>query len=255
MRRKLYLLFLALVPVLTYGQGYEPFLKEGKTWQYRYQNMSGKQYMQSLVVRGDTTINDLDYKKIYDVASDAYQFALREDGKKVYCKFQNMNAPKLLYDFGKNEGEVVSEEAGPLGENERLVVRVVSVDTVKSGERLLRRMGLVEELWVDNEFFGPGSKETWIEGLGSSCYLTTPIREPGNFYNFHSCWIGDDVLGVDELFWANETVTSIKDSHKAIHSRSASPDLPLYDLQGRRINIKPQKGVYIQNGKKIVLPK
>jgi len=28
----------------------------------------------------------------------------------------------------------------------------------------------------------------------------------------------------------------------------------IYDLQGRRINAKPQKGVYIQNGKKIVLP-
>ena len=31
----------------------------------------------------------------------------------------------------------------------------------------------------------------------------------------------------------------------------ATLDEPIYDLQGRRLSAKPQKGLYIQNGKKM----
>ena len=31
--------------------------------------------------------------------------------------------------------------------------------------------------------------------------------------------------------------------------------VPLYDLQGRRLNAQPSKGVFIKNGKKVVVKK
>jgi hypothetical protein len=32
-------------------------------------------------------------------------------------------------------------------------------------------------------------------------------------------------------------------------------DAPLYDLQGRRVDAEPQKGIYIRNGRKVVRTK
>ena len=241
------LLFVALVPALTFGQeSYEPFLKEGKTWKYNHHDMRGTQYMYSLIVKGDTTINELAYKKIYDVSTDAYQYALREDGKKVFCKFQNSDTPKLLYDFGKNAGEAIGEEND-------IIVKVLSVDTVKSGDRLLRRMKVVEYQLDDSSENYEDCEScygTWIEGIGSFCGLVSPVGYPGNYENFYSCWIGDDMLGENQLFQATGFNTSVKNISKAIDCYNPSPDAPIYDLQGRRLSAAPQKGVYIQNGKK-----
>lgn len=247
MRRIVYLFIIALMPVLTFAQGaYEPFLKEGKTWKYNHDNpFTGNSYMYSVVVRGDTVINDLTYKKIYDVSSDAYQYALREDGQIVYGKFQNSDTPKLLYDFGKNAGETVSE----VTDNDwKTVVKVVSVDQVKYGDRLLRRMKVVED-YLENDEVYDSNYSTWIEGIGSECDLTCPFRYDGNYNNFNSCWIGDEVLGDITLFSAPTAITSIKDIPNAGHRRSVNSDTPIYNLAGQKVNVS-YKGIVIQNGKK-----
>ena len=114
MRKIVSLFIVAMMPVVVFGQDYEPFLKESKIWKYLYENPAGTSYMYSRVVSGDTIINGLAYKKIYDVGSGDYQYALREDGKKVYCKFQNNELSQLLYDFGKNTGEIISEKEDKL---------------------------------------------------------------------------------------------------------------------------------------------
>ncbi len=247
MRRLLLLLFVIAIKMVAVAQdSYEPFLKEGKTWKYSHDNpFTGNSYMYSVVVRGDTVINDLTYKKIYDVSSDAYQYALREDGKKVYGKFQNSDTPKLLYDFGKNAGETVSEVTDKDGET---VVRVVSVDQVKYGDRLLRRMKVVED-YLENDEVYDSNYSTWIEGIGSECDLTCPFRYDGNYNNFNSCWISDEVLGDITLFSAPTAITSIKDIPNAGHRRSVNSDTPIYNLAGQKVNVS-YKGIVIQNGKK-----
>jgi len=158
---KKFLLFVLLLIgdcTIAFGQDYEPFLKEGKTWEYTHRQPSSEDYYNfSRVVRGDTTINDLTYKKIYDVSTDAYQYALREEGKKVYCVFQTKDTPQLIYDFG---------------------------------DRLLRRMEVVEE-YLENDLVNGSSNGIWIEGLGSSCGLVSPVLLDGNYNTFHSCWVGN----------------------------------------------------------------
>lgn len=42
---------------------------------------------------------------------------------------------------------------------------------------------------------------------------------------------------------------------RAIEEKRAAVDAPLYDLQGRRVDAEPQKGIYIQNGRKVVRTK
>ena len=72
-----------------------------------------------------------------DESSGSYQYSLREDGKKVYCVYPSTESPVLLYDFGKEAGEVVSKESGADG---KIVIKVLSVDAVNAGSRSLRRM-------------------------------------------------------------------------------------------------------------------
>ena len=39
----------------------------------------------------------------------------------------------------------------------------------------------------------------------------------------------------------------------AIRTVNCEQDSPYYDLQGRRVNGKPKQGLYIKNGKKVVI--
>lgn len=191
-------LLLVIVPVVSFGQDYEPLLKEGKTWTYIHNKpFSEDYYYFTLVAKGDTTINDLTYKKIYDVSTDNYQYALREDGKQVFCVRPNRDMPELIYDFGKEAGEIVSEVEDTDG---KTVLRVLAVDAIKYGDRLLHRMEVVEEYLENDQVIGSGNG-IWIEGLGSSCGLVSPVQLPGNNDTFYSCQIGDDMLGENKLFF------------------------------------------------------
>lgn len=186
---------------MSFGQDYEPLLKEGKAWTYTHNQPFSEGYFNfSLVVRGDTTINDLTYKKIYDVSTDAYQYALREDGKQVYCVRPNRDTPELIYDFGKGVGEIVNKVTD---NNDKTILKVVEMDAVKYGDRILRRMKVVEE-YIENDQVLEFSDGIWIEGLGSFCGLVSPVLLPGNYNTFYSCQIGDVMLGENNLFfWAN----------------------------------------------------
>ena len=205
MRRCLFIFFITLLPAISLGQEYEPFLIEGKTWKYDFNNNYGRQFMKSLVVRGDTTINDLAYKKIYDVSSDEYEYALREEGKKVYCKLPTKDE-QLIYDFGKEAGEIVREIVDG---DSKTVLRVLAVDAVKYGDRLLRRMEVVEE-YIENDQVLESIEGVWIEGLGSSCYLVSPVQYIGNYYTFYSCQIGDVMLGENKLFFGAKSLDGKK---------------------------------------------
>lgn len=190
---------------MTYPEdgSYEPYLKEGKIWKYSYKEREGTEYMQTLIVKGDTTIGGLVYKKIYETDTDTYQYALREEGKKVYCTHQNSDYSELLYDFSKHYGEKVSEE---IGSDSRTIVRVIGTDLVKSGDRTLHRM------WVSiytaplgyakrGEIKALTNASWWIEGIGSSYGLDSPFQYDGNYYTFYSCCIENDELGNKGLFW------------------------------------------------------
>ena len=173
---------------------YRPFVEEGKVWKYSYNN-GIRQYMKSLTVSGDTIIGNQTYKKIVDVASQAVEMALREEGKKVYCCYPNQNTEYLLYDFGKNAGEVISKEI--IYGNTR-IRKVISVNTIMVKNNAFRCMTVHEytipEGMSEEEYFAGNygyDSGFWVEGIGSFKYLDTPIPYDGNYYTFQECRIGD----------------------------------------------------------------
>ena len=63
---------------------YHPLIEEDKVWTYHYQGFNGREFNVGRVIDGDTIIGGLTYKKIYDKIGGQYQYALREEGKKIY---------------------------------------------------------------------------------------------------------------------------------------------------------------------------
>ena len=241
------LLLLALIPNL-YIQAqdnYHPFLSEGKSWTYRYSNsFQGVSYTKTYIIGGDTIINNLEYSMICDSTTSAYEFAMREEDRKVYVVYSNKESEQLVYDFGKNVDETVRETTDPYS---TITLFVTSVDTVYLGSRAFRRLrvceyeyenGTPKEEWdlSDGEF------GTWIEGVGALCGLAEPVRYPGNNWTFVRCRIGDEYYG-QEIFTTDvRTITT---------SREENINNSTYDLQGRQLKEEPTHGIYIKDGKKI----
>ena len=172
---------------------YRPLLEEGKVWKYSY-NSFVREYMKSLTISGDTIIGNQTYKKIIDVASQAVEMALREEDKKVYCCYPNRDTEILLYDFGKNAGDIISKE---VKDGDTWIRKVISVDTVMVKGNAFRCMKVDEYIihgMTEEEFFAGNygySTGFWIEGIGSFTYLDSPIPQSGNYYTFYECSIGD----------------------------------------------------------------
>ncbi len=184
---------------------YHTFLEEGKVWTYQYYNMTGQSFNVIRVVDGDTIIGGSAYKKICDNAGGKYLYALREEGKKVYIAYNNQETSSLLYDFGKDKGDIISQE---LDEQSGLVSerRVVGVDTIDINGLKFRRLQIWEMQyniqdpvnWEEEEV--PWQMASyWIEGVGSECLLEASFRQTGNYYTLKSCQIDGRTYTQQEL--------------------------------------------------------
>ena len=95
----------------TLYEAYHPFLKEGKTWNYResYHNLwDDEQWTKdvSYVINGTTEIDGKTYYKMYRVSGGVKQYycALREDDRKVW-QYNSDYGDQLLYDFSMSVGD------------------------------------------------------------------------------------------------------------------------------------------------------
>lgn len=249
MKRILFLIVIVLLQIDTAmaQDGYRPLLEEGKIWKYNYNN--GKnQYMKSLKICNDTIIGDYTYKKIMDVSSQSIDMVLREEGKKVYCCYPRHDTEILLYDFGKNAGDIISKEEKY---GETVILKVMSVKTIMIGSNSFRGMeiheyhipeGSPEENLSEYRY----EKGWWIEGIGSYKGLDSPIDYPGNYFTFYECQIGNETFGQIELFGFVTNIKPLKslkiDSKKNV----------IFNLYGHIVQL-PQKGIYIKNRQKYVV--
>lgn len=217
------------------SQDYIPLVEDGKVWNMELVStwQSWPDYgvvrTEKWELKGDTVIGGVSYIKYYE--DGVYRGAMREADKKVYIyhRFDADNQESLLYDFSMKEGDRVSFND--------IEFVLASEDYIESGNMAFRQMKLAD---VNNT----GEINYWIEGVGA---LEGPLNP------FYSMRTG----GVDI------SITSCYVDEKCIYSRLADGiDLPsavigkeslIYDLHGRRLEQKPAKGIYIHNGKKMLV--
>ena len=210
---------------------------------------------------GDTLIGNTEYKTI-TVNGKAANLWLREADNCVWLLTAEYPNEFKIYDFNWNTGEVLQTE----------YLR----ETQEGDMKLLVETGAWDYKSVD---LGKTSYQYYMNG-----FYSTVIRGIGRVSELHrnSCLIGYKMMAVilpglvyHKVLWLRrngqtifrseepeEWVTYIPTNIKHPNAND-SKSLILYDLQGRRLNAKPTKGVYIQrsaegrlqgkNGKKYVM--
>lgn len=212
------------------AKDYVPFVEDGKVWNMELVStwQSWPDYgivrNETWELKGDTVIKGTSYIKYYE--EGGLRGAMREEDKKVYFLNVNNNQETLLYDFNLTEG-------GRINNYETEYV-LTAEDHVKSGEYVFRRMKIVDVNDSRNTNY-------WIEGIGAlegPCNPFYSMRTGGVDISIASCYVGGQCIYDKGLVDGIERPSAIENGTTAI-----------YDLQGHKLTKRPDKGLYIENGK------
>lgn len=265
--KKIKILFLMLLSsVFLHGQEYIPMLKENRVWSVIHEKFT---------LLGDTTINDLTYKKLYyhdflvEFFPDSLNYiaAMREDtlNGKIYFIWHNHDNEVLLYDFSLEQGVTFQvnspffSSTGPVFFPDYINQRYLEVSEIleiEFGNQVRRALKL-------NRLGDPSFSEYWIEGIGSTVGLiyagwsSYPIA--GTAYPFLLCfhenniliYQGDDPWGIDTHTCYVEPSTNVDDIEMKsfsinvwptffkdqifLQSNSQAFKVYVYDLTGRMV--------------------
>ena len=232
------ILFLPMSMEASEPEGYNsPFAEEGKRWNYRYvcghPAYQYANYDYSYFIHGDTIINGIICKKLYYEQSNetSYKGAIYEEEKCVNFFPQGKNKSYILFDFGCEVGEMM------ITADEK--VSIIEIDSIKVSGIVFRRF-LSEH----------GAIWPYIEGIGTPADMFMSALAPDNFYHFISCEKDGSVIFTASDFYA-PSITG-KNTSIIIHPTSYFQKPSLFDLQGRRLNAVPARGLYIKDGRKYV---
>lgn len=233
---------------------YRPFAVEGKTWKctsWSWGNLV--EHSETYTIKGDTVINGMYCKKLY--SGQNFRYFVYEQNRKVFAVLHKKGTPddvftRLLFDFSLEPCDTVINSNG----RGTFRVTVLRVDTIvnsnnDSFRRMLVRTGPLNEAGEYAEK-PPYQELYWIEGVGSSrcpedSYFWPNGSEPGR--RMEECFEnGECIMTYSEM---------MAEGSSGVNSVTAPQPLSasIYDLQGRRLSTKPQKGVYIRDGRKIVV--
>ena len=234
--------------------GYRSMLVNGRAWYYEGESvLDHRIYYFSLLVLGDTIVDNLLCKKIYYVEGDSSHirgFAYEKEGK-VFMKSKSDDPviDKLLsweelYDFTLDVGE----------RNDQYNIWLSSTDSISIDNVMYHRY-----FYTRKEGGSSTNTFVWIEGIGSEYGLLNPIGMfPMSSYvieRFLRCYDFALCIITAEDFH-RLSVNSISIPETTLHKKTT-----IYDLSGRKlpslqggVGGRLHNGVYIQNGKKIMSP-
>ena len=261
--KKVLLFAMLLLPQLLVAQDvYHTFTENHKVWVYIHPN---KHSTYQFYTDGDTIVAGYDCMKLYSdnyVGNSGikeyghYHGALFDEGKKTYLIEAGSEMPRLLQDFDMEEGDSIT------GSNRNFAVN--KIDTVSFEGRNFRRIAVSSEEISWNPYTG-----YCYEGIGSSgSYFLTPLyMSHWHPTRFGACYLDGELLFCDVDYWGErilEVIDEFKDIISGINKVTyvAPANNAIYDLSGRRVanssefqgsSFRLPKGVYIQNGKKVVV--
>lgn len=230
---------------------YLPFAEEGKSWVVTYMTSENSDsYKKTYIVKGDTIIGGVLYKKLFEKDSDLYLYAIREEGKKVFSiassdMYGKPNTEEFLwYDFNVSEGNKI--------ETERSWLYITGTDCVYiNGDK--RRRIHIYQAYKNNpdEYNGSG---VWVEGVGSDLGPISPYSwglDKGANSSMDECSTKGQIIFNYSDFVAptfgEESGMELQYTNRLQQSGR------VYDLQGRSIPNNLCPVIYIRDGRKQTL--
>ena len=234
---------------------YNTFVVEGKRW--NCVNIGGNPANEptpfSYFMQGDTLIGGQVCKKMFIEGlhgdkPDYYAAFYEEDGR-VYRYQKESESAELIFDYVRQAGN-----KGTFFGQEHEVIRI---DTLESQGRKFRVLYLyngvpnisgvtivVDGLGGDiSSMFSPGALVGGTNGL-ATCEQDGEVIYSAADINYY---VYDEVISKWYAYWLATQVSGIRETQRT----PAANDI--YDLQGRRLSSVPRKGVYVRDGKKVVI--
>ncbi len=257
------MLALLALHLAAYAEGAEDMLSaEGRIWTMRYQAIvNPEEYGEVFTytetrLSGDTIIGGITFKKEYTRTKkygeeqygewEATALYLGQNGDKIYEYSVAAKQTRLMMDFGLRVDDIV-RLTDYAYQQEVLTAdfRVIAVsDTILpcQADKERRRCLYIQD--TEN----PLNVDVWVEGIGSLTYGIIgnmfKYREGAKALLLQCC----DRRGI--LYELDKQTSSVNDN-------DSKPSLPwakfIFDLQGRRQDAAPRKGICIQNGRKVVV--
>ena len=248
--------------------GYHPLLKEGKRWNY-LSKPDGKAF--AYEVRGDTLLNEVEgfiaplpCKKLYYVSVDsaAYHCALYEDAdeRKVYCIRPGHCSSVTLYNYGLRLLEDTPSDYSLISKLYFPYFMTGWQPVTMQGRGLRMEVLEVDPIHWQFSMDAPVAEHIcWVEGVGSSAGLW-PYPDAANLSDaageelpvFMSCYEDGACIATKDDFEAVGLTLPVENVCRDVQG-IAPTGIAIFDLQGRRLAAKPQRGVYIQGGRKYVV--
>ena len=234
---------------------YNTFVVEGKRWNcvHTNGNSANEPTPFSYFMQGDTVIGGQVCKKMFIEGlhgdkPDYYAAFYEEDGR-VYRYQKESESAELIFDYVRQAGN-----KGTFFGQEHEVIRI---DTLESQGRKFRVLYLyngvpnisgvtivVDGLGGDiSSMFSPGALVGGTNGL-ATCEQDGEVIYSAADINYY---VYDEVISKWYAYWLATQVSGIRETQRT----PAANDI--YDLQGRRLSSVPRKGVYVRDGKKVVI--
>ncbi len=163
MKKSIILLVLTLLSLinLSQAQNIDPIVQEGRQWATSvWWAVSPPQFYTEIYrMEGDTVLDKKTYKKIYcyyteDLSGGTlYNYALRQDGGKVYLKFYGETGENLFFNFSIKKGSAFSVHGHTFAADK-------VYDTILADGKTRKAIRLHDDEMTD----------IWVEGVGSLIY-------------------------------------------------------------------------------------
>ncbi len=214
MKTKIILFVLGIIAIYnTQAQTYHPFPDSNAIWvnAYKYYTTT---YIYSYGLIGDTVIDLYQYNKLYRLHDSVltingaiYKGAIRESGKKVYYRDLACTHDIILYDFNKNANDTIFSvystfEINQCLDSTPIYIIISSIDSILINGSYRKVFHFEDDPAI------------WIEGIGSTVGLLTPI-DPGVTGNYK--WDLVCFFQNDELLYHNPNFSSCYMSYSGIN--------------------------------------
>ncbi|MBQ8968585.1 MAG: hypothetical protein IJ064_02465 [Bacteroidaceae bacterium] len=252
--KKLFLLLLLTGFALTTKakSDYHPFIEEGKVWHCTIEGEalwilhdSTAIHYTDYALQGDTVIAGKSCKVLSG-------YFIYEENKKVYAYGRGDDKFHLIYDFGCSVGDVIE-----VGMTEYLDTKesceavytctITKVDTIftQTGDRLRR---------IHFQTSYDGGEYLWIEGVGAPFEPVCNFgyySMAGSWSYVSSCSVGGSTFFVYDDIFNTDGVRTVDATDGEAGKRNTPHSY--YDLSGRPLHARPARGIYVRNGRKVLV--